>query len=282
MSQPSRPPILITCALPYANGSLHLGSLVGYIQADIWHRFHKSQERQSTYICGSDAHGTPIMINAEKNNLTPETLVAQYHKEHQEDFRAFGIAFDNFHTTHSEDNKTLSTLIYNRLQENGDIVSRVIEQAFDPKKNMFLPDRYVKGTCPRCKTPDQYGDSCESCGTTYHPTDLIEPRSVLSGAVPIQKKSEHYFFQLKNYTDSLLQWTQQGHLQNQVTNKLKEWFEMGLHDWDISRDAPYFGFNIPGTTDKYFYVWLDAPIGYMASFKQLCETRSDLQFDDYW
>lgn len=282
MSHPTRPPLLITCALPYANGSLHLGSLVGYIQADIWHRFHKSQGRQSTYVCGSDAHGTPIMINAEKNHMTPEALVTQFHEDHQEDFRAFGVVFDNFHTTHSEENKDLSALIYNRLQEKGDIVSRIIEQAFDPEKKMFLPDRYVKGTCPRCKAPDQYGDSCESCGATYHPTDLIDPRSVLSGAVPIQKKSEHYFFQLKNYTDSLLQWTQQGHLQPQVTNKLKEWFEMGLYDWDISRDEPYFGFTIPGTTDKYFYVWLDAPIGYMASFKQLCQSRDDLNFDDYW
>ena len=282
MSHSSRPPLLITCALPYANGSLHLGSLVGYIQGDIWHRFHKSQGRQSTYVCGSDAHGTPIMINAEKNHITPEALVTRFHEEHQEDFSAFGVAFDNFHTTHSEENKALSTLIYNRLKEKGDIVSRVIEQAYDPEKNMFLPDRYVKGTCPRCKAPHQYGDSCESCGATYHPTDLIEPRSVLSGAVPIQKKSEHYFFQLKNYTHSLLQWTQQGHLQPQVTNKLKEWFEMGLCDWDISRDEPYFGFTIPGTTHKYFYVWLDAPIGYMASFKKLCESRADLQFDDYW
>ena len=236
----------------------------------------------STYVCGSDTHGTPIMINAEKNHTTPEALVAHFHKEHQEDFHAFGVHFDNFYTTHSEENKTLSTFIYNRLYEKGDIVSRTIEQAYDPEKNMFLPDRYVKGGCPRCGAPHQYGDNCEACGATYPPTELMEPYSVLSGAVPIQKTSEHYFFRLKNYTSALLQWIQQGHLQPEVVNKLKEWFKVGLQDWDISRDAPYFGFTLPGTTDKYFYVWLDAPIGYMASFKQLCASRPDLSFDDYW
>lgn len=274
--------LLITCALPYANGSLHLGSLVGYIQADIWHRFQQSQGRKSIYICGSDAHGTPIMINAQNKGITPETLVSQFHEEHQRDFKAFGISFDNFYTTHSPENQTLANLFYQRLQAKGDIVSRTIEQAYDPEKQFFLPDRYVKGKCPRCQAVDQYGDNCEVCGATYSPADLIEPRSILSNATPIQKTSEHYFFCLSHYTEALLAWMEQEPLQPQVVNKIKEWFKTGLCDWDISRDHPYFGFLIPGTQDKYFYVWLDAPIGYMASFKKLCEQRKDLDFDAYW
>lgn len=272
--------MLVTSALPYANGPLHLGHLVEYIQSDIWVRFQKLQNHDCIHICGSDAHGTPIMLQAEKQGIAPEQLVAQIHAEHQADFKAFHIDFDNFYTTHSPENRELATLIYSRLQAKGDIIQRKITQAFDPIKNMFLPDRYVKGECPHCQAPDQYGDSCEKCGATYSPLDLKNPRSVVSGAIPIAQETEHYFFKLENYTSLLKEWTQQHHLQPQISNKLNEWFDCGLQQWDISRDPPYFGFTIPHS-QKYFYVWMDAPIGYMASFKHWCH-HHQVRFEDYW
>lgn len=273
--------ILVTAALPYANGALHLGHMVEYIQTDIWVRTARLLGHTCYYICGSDAHGTPIMLQAEKLNRKPEEMVKEINADHQSDLKTFHVAMDNFYTTHSPENKSLSETIYNRLNANGDIVKRTISQAFDPEKQMFLPDRYVKGTCPKCKTADQYGDSCESCGAHYSPTDLIDPISVVSGATPIAKESEHYFFKLSNHADLLKTWTSQDHLQPQIINKLNEWFEAGLKEWDISRDGPYFGFNIPGTENKYFYVWLDAPIGYMASFKNFCD-RNNVDFDSFW
>jgi len=278
---PQQRRILVTSALPYANGPLHLGHLLEHIQTDIWVRFHRMQDRECIAICGSDAHGTPIMIKAEQLGISPEVLVKNIQAEHEQHFKDFLIQYDYYHTTHSEENKTLSSLIYERLKERGDIISKTVQQAFDPVKNMFLPDRYVKGTCPRCNAEDQYGDNCEKCGATYDPTELKNPYSVLSGSTPVQKTSEHFFFNLPRYTDFLTEWTQQ-HLQGEVANKLKEWFKEGLKPWDISRDAPYFGFEIPGEPGKYFYVWLDAPIGYMASFKKYCETRPKISFDDFW
>ncbi len=274
--------MLVTTALPYANGPIHLGHLVEYIQADLWVRFQKLQGNDCLFICGDDAHGTPIMISAEKAGVTPEELIAKVHQEHQEDFVNFHISFDQYYTTHSPENKELSELIYNRLHERGDIATKTIKQSFDPIKLMFLPDRFVKGECPRCHTPDQYGDNCEVCGATYSPSDLKNPVSVLSGATPIEKESLHYFFKLENYTEMLQEWLSKDHIPKQLQNKLLEWFAEGLQQWDISRDAPYFGFEIPNAPGKFFYVWLDAPIGYMASFKKLCETRTDLNFDDYW
>ncbi len=274
--------ILVTAALPYANGDIHLGHLVEYIQADIWVRFQKMSGQHCYYICGSDAHGTPIMLRAQQENITPEALVEKVRTNHQRDFSAFHIAFDNFYTTHSEENKTLATLIYERLKAKGDISTATISQAFDPEKELFLPDRFVKGSCPRCKSPGQYGDNCDSCGATYAPTDLIDPVSALSGATPIQKDSKHFFFNLDNYQEMLTNWTQSDKLQPEIRNKLLEWFEAGLKRWDISRDAPYFGFEIPGEPNKYFYVWLDAPIGYMASFKQFCKQNPDVDFEHFW
>lgn len=280
MTTPQRK-ILVTSALPYANGDIHLGHLVETIQTDIWARFQKMRGHDCKYICGSDAHGTPIMLSAEKLGLTPEALIEKIHLAHTADFHDFHIEFDNFHTTHSAENQQLAELIYTRLKERGDILTKTIEQAFDPIKNMFLPDRFVKGECPRCQATDQYGDGCEVCGATYSPTDLKNPLSVLSGATPILKQSVHYFFDLPQYEVILKQWTQE-HLQEQMRNKLDEWFDTGLQTWDISRDAPYFGFEIPGEPGKYFYVWLDAPIGYMASFKNLCQRQPELNFDEYW
>jgi methionyl-tRNA synthetase len=274
--------ILVTNALPYANGSLHLGHLVGYIQADIWVRFQKMQGNECLYICGSDSHGTPIMIQAEKLGITPDQLVDKMRLEHEIDFKDFLIEFDNYYTTHSEENKELVETIFQKHVTENNIKKRVIKQLFDPEKKMFLPDRFIKGECPRCNSKDQYGDSCEVCGATYLPTELKNPYSTLSGAQPIEKESEHYFFNLKNYEDMLRDWTHAGHLQDQVTNKLDEWFKEGLQEWDISRDAPYFGFTIPGETDKYFYCWLDAPIGYMASFKNLCNRNKSIKFVEYW
>lgn len=274
--------ILVTSALYYANGSLHLGHILETIQSDIWVRFQKLQGHHCIHVCGSDAHGTPIMLEAEKQGLSPEQLVTKINAEHQNDFAAFLIDFDNFYTTHSPENQTLTELVYSRLHDKGDIVARNITQSYDPVKNMFLPDRYVKGECPKCGAKDQYGDSCEVCGATYSPTELKNPISVVSGVAPIEKDSEHYFFKLENYTDLLKRWTHQGHLQPQITNKLNEWFDAGLRQWDISRDGPYFGFAIPNTENKYFYVWLDAPIGYMASFKNYCEKNKDVSFDAYW
>lgn len=274
--------ILATNALPYANGTPHLGHLVGTVQGDIWVRLQKMLGHDCLYICGSDSHGTPIMIQAEKQGITPETLIANIRAQQEKDFADFLVNFDNYHTTHSPENKELVELIFKRQLEKGNITRRVIKQLFDPVKNMFLPDRYIKGECPSCHAKDQYGDNCEACGKTYQPTELINPFSTLSGATPIEKESEHYFFKLQNFETFLKEWTRLGHLQEQVTNKLDEWFNDGLKEWDISRDSPYFGFSIPGTTDKYFYVWLDAPVGYIASFKNLCERRQDLNFSEYW
>jgi methionyl-tRNA synthetase len=273
--------ILVTSALPYANGPIHLGHLVEYIQTDIWVRFQKQRNNTCYYVCADDTHGTPIMLRADSEGITPEALIGRVWEEHLADFTAFGVAFDNFHSTHSKENQVLSTLIYERLRDAGHISSRTIVQAYDPVKNMFLPDRFIKGECPKCGAKDQYGDSCEACGATYSPTELKNAVSVVSGEKPIEKESLHYFFKLGDFKDMLMEWTQAGHLQHEVVNKLNEWLEGDLHEWDISRDAPYFGFEIPDAPGKYFYVWLDAPIGYMASFKNLCE-REGLDFDAFW
>jgi methionyl-tRNA synthetase len=274
--------ILVTTALPYANGSLHLGHLVDGIQADIWVRFQKMRGHQCTFVSGCDSHGTPIMIQAEKLGLKPEALVAQLREEHYADLKEFFIGLDNYYTTHSPENLALVEATFQKHVKGDNITKRVIKQAYDPEKKMFLPDRFIKGECPKCGAKDQYGDNCEACGATYAPTELKNPYSTLSGAKPIEKESEHYFFKLQNYEKTLHEWTRNGHLQEQVTRKLDEWFKAGLQEWDISRDAPYFGFKIPGESDKYFYCWLDAPIGYMASFKNLCATRHDLDFNEYW
>ncbi len=273
--------ILVTSALPYANGPIHLGHLVEYIQTDIWSRFQKQKGHECYFVCADDTHGTPIMLRADAEGITPEELIARVQKEHLADFSDFGIIFDNYHSTHSQENKELSALIYQRLKEAGHIDSAEISQAYDPVKKMFLPDRFIKGLCPKCKAPDQYGDSCEVCGATYSPTELINAVSVISGEKPIEKKSLHYFFKLADFTEMLKEWTAADHLQPEVTNKLSEWLEHGLQKWDISRDAPYFGFEIPDAPGKYFYVWLDAPIGYMASFKNLCD-KTSLNFDEFW
>ena len=275
------PKMLVTSALPYANGHLHLGHLVEHIQTDIWVRTHKMLGRHCISICGDDAHGTPIMLKAQQLGITPEALTIEMQQSHEQDFAAFNIDYDCYHTTHSPENRALAESLYAKLQARGDIVSKTIRQAFDPIKNMFLPDRYVKGTCPKCGALDQYGDNCESCGATYTPTELLNAVSAISGATPIEKESEHYFFDLPRYESLLKEWTRKGHLQTEVANKLDEWFAAGLKQWDISRDAPYFGFAIPGTVDKYFYVWLDAPIGYMASFKKYCELHN-VSFSEFW
>ncbi len=274
--------ILVTSALPYANGSLHMGHMVEYLQTDIWVRFQKLRGHKCTYVCASDSHGTPIMIKAREQGISPEELTQRFSEEFVRDFSEFGVDFDNYHTTHSPENEALTVEMYEALRERGDIYTKTIEQAYDEKEGMFLPDRFVRGTCPFCKTEDQYGDACENCGKTYTPADLIDPISVLSGTTPITRESEHYFFRLGNYTEHLHQWTDAAGLDRGVKAKLKEWFDAGFLDWDISRDAPYFGFRIPGTEDKYFYVWLDAPVGYPASFRNLCERRDDLDFDEYW
>ncbi|MCE0492955.1 methionine--tRNA ligase [Vibrio salinus] len=274
--------ILVTCALPYANGSIHLGHMLEHIQADIWVRYQRLRGNTVNFICADDAHGTPIMLKAQQMGITPEEMIASVSEEHQKDFAGFDISFDNFHSTHSDENRELSSYIYLQLKENGYISSRTISQLYDPEKEMFLPDRFVKGTCPKCKSEDQYGDNCDVCGETYSPTDLINPKSAVSGATPIMKDSEHFFFDLPQFEEMLKEWTRSGSLQNETANKMQEWFESGLQQWDISRDAPYFGFEIPGETGKYFYVWLDAPIGYMGSFKNLCDKRDDIDFDEYW
>ena len=281
MSDPRRK-ILVTSALPYANGSIHMGHLVEYIQTDIWVRFQKLRGHKCTYVCASDAHGTPIMIKARELGVTPEELTTRVSEEFVSDFAAFGVDFDNYHTTHSPENEVLTVEMFEALREAGDIYTKTIEQAYDEKEGMFLPDRFVKGTCPFCKTPDQYGDACENCSKTYTPADLIDPVSVISGTTPVKRESEHYFFRLSEYEDRLRAWKQSATLDKNAVAKLGEWFEAGLQDWDISRDAPYFGFRIPGTEDKYFYVWLDAPVGYPASFRNLCDRRDDLDFDEYW
>ena len=273
--------ILVTSALPYANGPIHLGHLVEYIQTDVWVRFQKQRGNHCYFVCADDTHGTPIMLKADREGITPEQLIAQVGKEHLADFTEFGVAFDNYHSTHSEENKTFSSLIYKRLRDAGHISSRTITQAFDPVKNMFLSDRFIKGECPKCGAIDQYGDGCEVCGATYSPTDLKNAVSAISGEKPIEKDSVHYFFNLADFTEMLRDWTSAGHLQAEVRNKLAEWLDGGLQQWDISRDAPYFGFEIPDAPGKYFYVWLDAPIGYMASFKNLCDKKG-LDFDEFW
>ncbi len=274
--------ILITSALPYANGSIHLGHMVEYIQTDIWSRFQKMRGHECVYVCADDAHGTPIMLRAQQEGITPEELIGKTAVEHQADFADFNIGFDQYHSTHSEENRECATTIYNRAFDKGYIKTKTIEQAYDPEKEMFLPDRFIKGTCPKCGAEDQYGDNCEACGATYDPTELKNPVSAISGATPIQKESEHYFFDLPQFAEQLKDWTHSGHLQAEITNKLDEWFESGLQMWDISRDAPYFGFEIPNTDGKkYFYVWLDAPIGYLASFKKYC-AENGLNFEDWW
>ncbi len=292
---PQKRRILVTSALPYANGPIHLGHLVEYIQTDVWVRFQKLRDHECWYVCADDTHGTPIMLRAEKEGLTPEQLIERMHAEHARDFAEFGVAFDNYYSTHSPENRAFAELIYTRLRDAGHIARRVIEQAFDPVKQMFLPDRFIKGECPKCGTADQYGDSCEACGATYSPTELKNAVSALSGVPPVKKESEHYFFKLGDFADSLRKYlfpdiTDVRHVQPEVANKLDEWFAAGLQDWDISRDAPYFGFEIPDAPGKFFYVWLDAPIGYMASFKNLCDRLSAVgdqgsakpTFEEFW
>ncbi|UCC57367.1 MAG: methionine--tRNA ligase [Gammaproteobacteria bacterium] len=273
--------MLVTSALPYANGPIHLGHLVEYIQTDIWVRFQKLRGHDCLYVCADDAHGTPIMLRAQQEGITPEQLIEAVGQEHRTDFSDFNIGFDNYHSTHSPENRELAELVYRRHRDAGHITTRTITQAYDAEKDMFLPDRFIKGECPRCGAADQYGDSCEVCGATYSPTELRNPVSVISGSTPVERDSLHYFFKLADFETLLREWTTAGHVQEEVTNKLNEWFEAGLREWDISRDAPYFGFRIPETDDKYFYVWMDAPIGYMASFRNLCD-RTDLNFDEWW
>ena len=273
--------LLVTSALPYANGSIHLGHLVEYIQTDIWVRFQKMSGNETYYICADDTHGTPIMLKAEEENISPDDLVNKVHDEHDNDFKEFNVNFDHFYSTNSPENKKLSESIYNTLKENNKISSKEIDQFYDESKAMFLPDRFIKGSCPKCEAEDQYGDSCEKCGATYSPTELKNPYSVLSGTEPIRKKTLHYFFKLSECEEFLKEWIKNETLQPEAENKLKEWFDMGLQDWDISRDAPYFGFEIPNAPGKYFYVWLDAPIGYMASFKKFAQ-MNNLSFDEFW
>ncbi|API86289.1 methionine--tRNA ligase [Francisella uliginis] len=275
--------ILVTNALPYANGDLHLGHMLGYIQSDIWVRFQKLQGNKCIFVCGSDTHGTPIMLKAKNLGITPDELVEKYSNNHQKDFADFEVAFDNYHSTHNSLNKEIVEDIYNKLDQQKLISKKEIAQAYDPEAKMFLPDRFVKGTCPKCKAEDQYGDSCEVCGATYDPTELIDPKSVVSGKAPIQKNSEHFFFDLPALATDIEDWIKSNkNLQPEVANKLAEWFDQGLQSWDISRDAPYFGFAIPGTNEqKFFYVWLDAPMGYIASFKDFC-SKNDVDFDQYW
>ncbi|SEE00245.1 methionine--tRNA ligase [Pseudomonas coleopterorum] len=280
MSEPRK--ILVTSALPYANGSIHLGHMLEYIQTDMWVRFQKHRGNQCVYVCADDAHGSAIMLRAEKEGITPEQLIANVKAEHSADFADFLVDFDNFHSTHSEENRELSSEVYLKLRDAGHIAQRSVTQYFDPQKQMFLADRFIKGTCPKCAAPDQYGDNCEKCGATYAPTELKDPKSAISGATPVLKDSQHFFFKLPDFQQMLEGWTRSGTLQDAVANKIAEWLDAGLQEWDISRDAPYFGFEIPGEPGKYFYVWLDAPIGYMASFKNLCARRPELNFDAYW
>jgi len=272
--------ILVTSALPYANGSIHLGHMVEYIQTDIWVRFQKMRGHEVHYVCADDAHGTPIMLRAQNQGISPEQLISEVSKEHQTDFTDFAIGFDNYHSTHSDENRELASQIYLANRDAGHIEARTISQAYDPEKEMFLPDRFIRGECPKCGAADQYGDNCEACGATYEPTELKNPVSAVSGATPITKESEHYFFKLGDFEKTLQEWTHSDHLQPEVTRKLGEWFDSGLQDWDISRDAPYFGFEIPDTENKFFYVWMDAPIGYLASFKNYCN-REGVDFDSF-
>jgi methionyl-tRNA synthetase len=273
--------ILVTSALPYANGAIHLGHMMEAIQTDIWVRLQNLLGHDCVYVCADDAHGTAIMLSAQRQGITPQQLIDTVNADHQKDYAGFHIRFDNFYSTHTQENRKLSESIYKTIDKNGHIAKRHIKQLFDPEKGLFLADRYIVGTCPKCKTADQYGDNCESCGSTYSPAELINPRSTISGATPIEKESEHFFFKLPEFKDMLRTWTRSGTLQEPVANKLSEWLDDELQEWDISRDAPYFGFEIPDAPGKYFYVWLDAPIGYMASFQNLCE-RSNYKFDEYW
>ncbi len=273
--------ILVTSALPYANGPIHIGHMVEYIQTDVWVRFQKLRGHEVYYVCADDAHGTPIMLKAEAEGITPQQLIDQVHTEHLADFTSFGVAFDHYHSTHSDENRDISSDIYLKLKEGGHIERRSIKQFYDPERKMFLPDRFVRGTCPSCGAEDQYGDNCDVCGATYAPTDLIDARSVVSGAAPIEKDSEQLFFKLSHFEDFLRQWLDAGHTQAEIANKQKELFQEELFDWDISRNAPYWGFEIPGETDKYFYVWLDAPIGYFASFRHLCNNTPGLEEADF-
>ena len=273
--------IIATSALPYANGPIHLGHLVEYLQTDIWVRSQKMAGNECLYICADDAHGTPIMLKAQELKITPEKLIDKIYKQHIKDFSDFHIEFDNYYSTHSDENKKFSEYIFNQLKEKGDIVSKTINQFYDEKAQMFLPDRYIKGECPKCHAKDQYGDSCEECGATYLSTDIINPISTVSDTKPITKKTDHFFFKLSSYETFLKKWISNDVTQTEIKNKLNEWLSDGLVDWDITRDTPYFGFNIPGTKDKFFYVWLDAPIGYIASHKNYCE-KNNKKFDEYW
>ncbi|WP_133469477.1 methionine--tRNA ligase [Paraglaciecola marina] len=280
MSEQTRK-ILVTSALPYANGSIHLGHLLEHIQTDIWTRFQRMRGHNCYSVCADDAHGTPVMLKAQQLGITAEQMVAQTRDEHHADLVDFGVEYDNYHVTHSDENKELCELVYNRLNDSGFISKRTISQLFDPEKEMFLPDRFVQGTCPKCGAEDQNGDSCDVCSATYDPTELKNPRSVVSGAEPVLRDSEHYFFDLPQFEGMLQEWLQSDAVQPEIANKLKEWFEEGMQQWDISRDAPYFGFEIPNAPGKFFYVWVDAPVGYMASFKNLCD-KNGLNFDEYW
>jgi methionyl-tRNA synthetase len=274
--------ILVTSALPYANGPLHIGHMVEYIQTDIWVRFQRMRGHRCIYVCASDAHGTPIMLKARQDGIAPEDLIREVHAGQLEDFAGFHVEFDNYHSTHSAENRAVVEEIFRALEAGGHIETRTIRQSFDEQEGMFLPDRFVRGTCPRCGAADQYGDSCEVCGATYRPAELLDAVSVLSGSRPVERESEHLFFKLGDFEPMLKRWMAEGRLHESMRNKLDEWFEAGLQDWDISRDAPYFGFEIPGHPGKYFYVWLDAPIGYIASFRHLCDRRPDLDFDAWW
>lgn len=278
----SHSPILVTSALPYANGSIHLGHLVEYIQTDILVRFYKLTGRDAIYLCADDTHGTPIEINARKMGISPEELIARFYEEHQQDFRDFQIAFDEYYTTHSPENYKHATYIFQRLKEQGHIETREVEQLYCEEDRRFLPDRYIRGTCPNCGAPDQYGDVCEACGSTYEPTDLIEPKCALCGNPPVIRRSLHYFFRLRDFESFLRDWiAEPGRVQPEIRRYIENWISEGLRDWDISRDGPYFGFKIPGEEDKYFYVWLDAPVGYIATTEKYCQ-RVGRNFDEYW
>ena len=278
---PERRRILVTNALVYANGSLHLGHLVEAVQGDIWCRLQRMRGHECYFVGGDDAHGTPVMLHAEQKGIAPEELIGRMEREHLEDYRAFSVRFDNYYTTDSPENRELTYGIYERLRDRGAIARRTVRRFYDPEREMFLPDRYIKGTCPRCGAQDQYGDSCDVCGAIYEPADLIDPRSVVTGARPVEKDSEHLFLRLSDYREFLEEWVGEEHLQREVANKLREFFDEGLRDWNFSRDAPFFGFEIPGAPGKYFYNWFDAPVGYMASFRQFCE-REGISFDDFW
>ena len=273
--------ILLTSALPYANGAIHLGHMLEYIQTDIWARFQRAQGHECYFAWADDAHGTPIMLTAQREGVSPEQLIERMNREHQRDFSDFGLSYDHFSSTHGEANRKLVERIFAGLQAGGYVELRTISQFYDEQEGLFLPDRFIRGTCPKCGSEDQYGDSCEVCGSTYAPTDLIEPRSAVSGVKPVMRESEHYFVRLSAFEDRLQEWMASGALQDEVVNKMREWFTEGLRDWDISRDAPYFGFRIPGTEDKYFYVWMDAPVGYLASFREYCDAHG-LDFDAWW